>query len=519
MKRVNPITRMDYPDPDVIRVGDTYYMLSTTLHFHPGAVILRSYDLCHWEIADYVFESLAGSRRERLQGERSSYGQGMWAGCLRFHGGTYYVSFRTPSSEGTYLFTASSIPGKWEKHVIEGIYHDGSLLFDRDGGVYMIHGNRQIWITQLRPDLTGPLEGGLSRVLLEDTGDAYLGYSAPHIYRVRDRYYLFVARWPKEGSARRTQLCFASSSLEGEFAGGAVLDDDRGYHNQGVAQGGIVDTPGGRWYAVLFQDHGAVGRIPVLVPVHWEGDFPVFGAGGRVPESIELVNSRPYYRYEPLYTSDDFCYTVPENALPQERPRLRPQWQWNHEPDNRLWSIREGGGLCIRTGKISANLLQAVNTLTQRTVWPGSTAQVTVDASRMKEGDYAGLCLLQGCYGMIGITRETGGYYLVVIARQLKDTSLGDLTADYLPGTLLERVKLSGPAVTLRAAANFEDMQDIGYFSYRVGKRFVRVGGKHRLYFKMDHLAGCRYGLYLYATRETGGEAVFTDFVYRCGGE
>ena len=441
----NPLTNLDYPDPDVIRVDDTYYLASTTMHFFPGCAILRSRDLIHWEHAAYVYTALDHTPAQRLTGPQNIYGQGMWAPCLRWHKGTFYLCFAANDTRQTYLFTAPGIQGPWTRRPLEGFYHDSSLLFDDDGRVYIAYGNKQIHIRELKPDLSAPLEGGLDRIAIDDAGHPGLGFEGTHFYKIGGRYYLFNIhslrdRW------RRVESCHTADSLEGEFTGGDVLNDDMGYCGQGVAQGGIVDTPEGKWYAVLFQDRGAVGRIPVLVPVHWERDFPVFGAGGRVPESIELVNSRPYYRYEPLYTSDDFCYTVPENALPQERPRLRPQWQWNHEPDNRLWSIREGGGLCIRTGKISANLLQAVNTLTQRTVWPGSTAQVTVDASRMKEGDYAGLCLLQGCYGMIGITRETGGYYLVVIARQLKDTSLGDLTADYLPGTLLERVKLSGPA-------------------------------------------------------------------------
>jgi beta-xylosidase len=169
-----------------------------------------------------------------------------------------------------------------------------------------------------------------------------------------------------------------------------VFDDDLGYHDFGVAQGGIVDTPEGEWYAMLFQDHGAVGRIPVTGSKHWEEDFPVLGIAGKAPLNLSVKSTRPEYHYEPWRVVDNFCYSTNQDGADE----LKSFWQWNHTPQKHLWSVTEQPGvLRIHTGKLSINVGQAVNTLTQRTVYPRCEAAVTVDASNIRSGDYAGnLC-------------------------------------------------------------------------------------------------------------------------------
>ncbi len=109
----------DYPDPDIIRVDDTYYMVSTTMHFMPGCVILRSYNLVDWEIASYVYSELDGTNGQRLWNDKGVYGQGMWAASLRYHDNTYYVSFVANDTHKTYLYTAKDITGPWKKSEIK----------------------------------------------------------------------------------------------------------------------------------------------------------------------------------------------------------------------------------------------------------------------------------------------------------------------------------------------------------------------------------------------------------------
>lgn len=509
MDRTNPIIKADFPDPDVIRVEDTYYMLSTTMHFRPGAVILRSYDLVHWEIVSHVFDELNHSPEECMQGERSAYGRGMWAGSLRYHEGKFYVCFASLETSETYIFSAEQPDGPWEKKAIPEYRHHPSLLFDEDGRVYLVSGYEEIQVRELLQDCSAYKPGGVYRTILEPMKeDVYLGYEGSHIQKIHGKYYLFVIYWPKVEPARRTQLYFMADSLEGEFTGGELLRDDRDYHNQGVAQGGMVETLNGKWYAILYQDHGAVGRIPVLVPVRWEGDVPVLGAGGKTPKALEIVSSRPYYQYTPIYASDNFQQEANGETV------LKKQWEFNHVPDAKNWWLAKEGGLVLRNGKISTNVVHATNTLTQRMMWPGCAAEVTVDAGGLKDGDIAGLCALQGCYGLLGVTREHGAYYLVVMERAWENISRLDRSPDYLPGSVVEKIRLEESKVRIRLNVNFEDMEDMAEFYYQNKKRWKRVGEPHKLVFRLDHFTGCRFGLFNFATKEIGGEAIFTEFRY-----
>ncbi|MBQ3898973.1 MAG: family 43 glycosylhydrolase, partial [Lachnospiraceae bacterium] len=119
-KLVNPILKMDYPDPDVIRVGDTYYMVSTTMYFMPGCVILRSYDLAEWEIVGYVYDKLDDTPAERMEFEKNEYSGGMWAPSIRYHENEFIISFRSNSGDKNYIFRSDKIEGPWKKNVLQG---------------------------------------------------------------------------------------------------------------------------------------------------------------------------------------------------------------------------------------------------------------------------------------------------------------------------------------------------------------------------------------------------------------
>lgn len=505
----NPVIYSDYPDADVIRVGDTYYMVSTTMHFMPGCVILRSYDLIHWETVSYVYESLEDTPGQRLADGKGIYGRGMWAASLRYHEGSFYVCFVANDTGKTYLYRAKQIEGPWRKSYIEGFYHDNSILFDDDGRVYIAYGNREIYLTELNEDLTAPKKGGIHRMIVKDTGDVGLGYEGTHLYKINGRYYIFFIHWPKGGL--RTEACFCADSLSGEFTGGDVLSSDLDGRNSGVAQGGIVDTPSGDWYAILFQDHGAIGRIPIAVPVMWKNDFPVFGENGIVPKKIMVETEKADYSYEPLWCSDDFIYEPGADG----RVSLKKVWQWNHTPDNTLWSVTERpGALRIRSGKLSPNVCHAVNTLTQRTVGEHCAAEVTLDGSELSDGDYAGLCALQGEYGFIALTKESGNYYLVQMAKKKTDQPAWMGSVDAEPGEELARTLLKESSVTLRMVCDFSLGKDTVEFYRRTPEEFEKFGTTHRLYFQLDHFVGCRFALFLFSTKRTGGVAEFTRFVY-----
>ena len=538
---INPVTKTDYPDPDVIRVGNTFYMVSTTMYYFPGGEILRSYDLVHWEIAARIFDAIDDTPAEHLEDGANAYGKGMWAASLRYHDGLFYVLFVSHGQQDTHLYTAKEVEGPWEHHRIKGYFHDASLLFDDDGRVFLTSGNMQIHLTELAADLSGPKEGGIDTVIIKDNpSEVFLGYEGSHFYKIGGRYYITLIHWPK-ATSRRTEAVYVADRVEGPYIGRDVIWDDMGYHGMGVAQGGIVDTPDGRWYSVMFRDSGAVGRVPVLTPVRFlksaggtfrdglsggavvkpEGIGPFFAFGepvsgaeasekpedSRIPETFETPDLNPGYEYEPLFTSDDFTYG-------EEHPKLRNPWQWNHIPDASLWRIRKEGGLFVTTGRTDRNLVHAKNVLTQRMSYPVCAAEVTVDASGILPGDYAGLCAHQGCYAMIAVTKSGDGYELVRLVRLHPAEGFAIGSSDNEPGVITDRVPVPGPVVRLRMEADFTDMADTVKLSYEKDGAFVPLGEAHKLTFRLDHFTGARFGLAYFATKQAGGTAVFKAFLY-----
>ena len=486
----NPLTGMDYPDPDVIRVGDTYYMISTTMHFFPGAVILRSCDLIRWEICSYVYDALEHTPGEILEGEQTVYGHGMWAASLRYHAGRFHVVFIAHEWPKTFLFTAERIEGPWRKQYIEGIYHDPSLFFDDDGRAYIVHGNRNIRLTELKEDLSGPREGGLDRIIIRDAPGDFLGYEGSHLYRINGKYVLFLIH-SRQQEWFRTQACFVTEDLNGVWAGGDALASDLDGMNSGTAQGGIVDTPDGRWFAVVFQDRGAVGRIPVLVPFNWNrSGYPVFG---KAEHEISNACTRPDWVPEPLYADDDFT-----------APALKKVWQFSHEPRQGCWETGNGAYV-IRTDKVCRTVEFARNTLTQRTLLPGCAAEVDVSTENLRQGDVAGLCLLIGSYGLIGVTREKEGFFLVMKAREPRAAEEKELA----------RIPWKQEKTRLRAVVRFAGSRGEVSFEYEDGPAWKPLGPVHTMAFTLDHFTGCRFGLFLYATEEAGGSASFSRFTYR----
>ena len=514
----NPIVKTDCPDPDVIRVDDTYYMVNTTMYFMPGCEILRSYDLANWEHVSYVYDTLDSTPAQRLCDGESIYGQGMWAASLRYNKGTYYIVFVANDTKKTYLYTSSSIEGPWKKSNIEGFYHDCSLLFD-DDRVFIAYGNREIYITELLNDLSGPKPDGLHRMVVKDTDEAVLGYEGTHFYKINGKYYLFFIH-SAEGYFFRKEACFVADSLEDEFKGQDILIDDMEFPGMGIAQGPIVDTPDGKWYAILFQDSGAVGRMPILMPMHWENDFPVISEDKKAIRDFEVINSRPDYKYRPLVESDDF--KGKSNDVIGTANSLKPCWQFNHEPDLELLNHDLANGtVSITTDKLSANVTQAKNTLTQRMMYPFCEGEIILDYSEINEGDYAGLVALQGAYAFVGVTKESGQYYVVMVERTLDDGTFNMRQKDCNPGKEVVRIPLTSEKdlsvnnkqqIKLRISAVFEHMKDEASLFYDCGNGYEQIGHVHKMGFRLDHFTGVRFGLFIYSTKAAGGRATFANF-------
>ena len=292
----------------------------------------------------------------------------------------------------------------------------------------MGYGFNEVRILELNDTLTAPKEGGFERLLVEEKQDAYISYEGAHFYKKDGTYYIFVIQWLKGNLTQREQLCLYGDSLDGEFKKRWFFRKS-GFSDEGCCTGRNCGYTGGR--LVFGNVSGTWGN--------WKNAGVSAGELGQKTSGIrrqwENASGDSGKKYETLLCIyAGFSSEIFEETL-DGKGRIKPVWQWNHEPDAALWEQTKRGGYRITTGKISVNLIQAVNTLTQRAMYPESTVEVTLDPSDLKDGDFAGLCVLQGCYGWIGVTREYGRYYIVMWNRKLQDCMFHELAPDYMPGT------------------------------------------------------------------------------------
>lgn len=461
------------------------------MHVMPGCPIMKSKDLANWYIQSYIYDKIEDNDGYELKNGRSVYGRGQWATSLRYNNGTFYACFVCNDMNQTYIYYTKDIEsGEWDRFVLEGKYHDPSLLFDEDGRVFIFYNCGDVRITELKPDCSGVLEGGINQLLFSTPRENIgLRCEGCHAYKINGYYCLIFIEWPADGNQRRREVCYRSKELLGPYERRIVMDDDLGYHNKGVAQGAIFDTPDGQWFSMLFQDHDAVGRIPCILPVKWENNWPVFGIDGKVPESFESPFEETD-RYD-IVISDDFDHDENKLAL---------NWQWNHNPINEKWSFTERPGyLRLETSQLASGVLDARNTLTQRTIGPACTAYTHLESDGMKIGDHAGLVALQSNYGTIGISKEEDGTYIEMTTKD----------------GVREKKILEGSDIYLKVYFNFEDSIDMAEFFYSCdAENWTKLGVSLKMLYTLDHFMGYRIGLYNYATKEIGGKADFEYFKY-----
>ncbi|MDR1416140.1 MAG: glycoside hydrolase 43 family protein [Prevotellaceae bacterium] len=480
---VNPVIYADVPDPDIIRVGSDFYMVSTTMHLMPGAPIMKSKDLVSWEIIGYVFDEIKDSPLYDLEGG-NVYGKGQWASSLRYHEGKFYVFFATNNPRKSYLYATGNPAGKWEKiGELDKVYYDASLLFDDNGKVYLSHVVAgQVCIVELTSSLDGLKEDGLSVSVIDGKAQGYDGlFEGTHLYKHNGKYYLFIIWWPHGGI--RTQLCFRSDRIEGAYESKIVLSDTLDLQGRGVAQGGVVDTEDGRWFGFFFQDHGAVGRTPVLTSCRWEDGWPVLG------DKVSRVMEKPIagYAEAPLVVGDDFG-----------KAKLSLGWQWNHNPDNSLWSLTERAGyMRLKTGSVVENIFQARNTLSQRTEGVKCSGVIGMDVSQMKRGDVAGLGAFCAEPGLISVVAEDSAKFIVMTDR----------------GVEKGRVPLAESTVYLRMDCDFSTDRARFYYSLDE-KKWTRLGAEFRMIYNLVHFMGNRFAIYCYATKQPGGYVDIDFFSY-----
>jgi beta-xylosidase len=486
----NPIIWADVPDIAMIRVGDTYYMSSMTMHMSPGLPIMKSKDLVNWQLVGYAYDTLADNDALTLQNGRNAYGAGSWASSLRYHDGMFFATTFSSTSGKTHVYRTKDIEkGPWIETSFRPSLHDHSLFFDEDGRVYMLYGGGNLRLVELTEDLTGLKPDGFNQVVITNASavagpNIGLNAEGSQLLKVKGKYYLFNITWPRGGM--RTVIIHRADKITGPYEGRVALQD------KGVAQGCLIDTPQGDWYAYLFRDYGAVGRIPYLVPVKWENGWPVLGVDGKAPDTLELPASKGLV--PGIVASDEFDRSASEPALPLA-------WQWNHNPDNKFWSLtRRPGFLRLTTGRVDTDFLKARNTLTQRTIGPECSGTTAIDVANMKDGDFAGLALLQKQYGLVGVKADGGSNVIVMV--NAKSGSPVEVQA----------VPLTQKTVYLKVECDFMDRADTAHFFYSLdGKSWTSIGSELKMAYTLPHFMGYRFGLFNYATKASGG---FVDFDY-----
>lgn len=495
----NPVLWADVPDPDVIRVGDDYYMVSTTMHLMPGAPVMHSRDLVNWRTVGYIFDRLDDKPSYDLVGG-TVYGRGQWATSLRYHDGMYYAYFSPNDTPFRgYVYKAKDPAGEWTLVSRIPHFHDASLLFDDDGRVYMFYGAGQV--RELKPDLTDVMPGGVDARVFERGADETGLLEGSRVIKRDGRYYVLMISWP--GGGIRRQVCYRADNILGPYEKKVVLDVSFGPYG-GVAQGTIVDDGKGNWYGVIFQDRGGVGRVPMLMPCRWVDGWPMLGdATGHVPEVMKKPAAGR--ASQGLVVSDDFGGR-----------RLKLDWQWNHNPIDSCWSLRERRGwLRLTTGRVVDNLFVAPNTLTQRMEGPECRGVVALDLSGMKDGDVAGFAAFNGDSGVLAVECRDGKKYLSMRSERVRladDTkSVTDVACE-----VFETVELTSDKIYLRIDGDFRPGRDIASFRYSYdNKSWMPVGCGFRMVFDYRRFfMGTKFAIFNYATRQAGGHVDVDFFDY-----
>jgi len=520
----NPMLWADVPDPDVIRVGDTFYLVSTTMHLMPGGPIMASKDLKNWETVGYIFDRLTDSPKYDLafslpldeqkgEGVGTVYGRGQWATSLKYHDGKFWALL-APNEAGamghTYIFTAEKAEGPWTIHSRLRHFHDATLFFDDDGTPYVFFGTGEM--CQLTRDLKGVVDGSLRHYFQREDEERGL-LEGTRVIKHRGTYYAMLISHSFGNGLHRREVCYRTKDLNGKWEKNVILESDFGGFSY-LAQGTIVDSEEGDWYGIMFQDRGGVGRVLTLSPVRWIDGWPMLGdENGKVPETM-----RPYRSGMPekaIVCADEFASS--EMGL---------HWQWNHNPVDEAWSLTERPGfLRLKTSRVVPNLYLAPNTLTQRMMGPTCSGVVTLDVSHMKDGDCAGFAAFNGDSGVLTIKKE-GKKLLLVMSEQKVSLTEREKAVTKVEETVVETVELPSALLNSRTPACLRlkitgDFQpghhDAANFYYSLdGEQWTQIGTKnYRMVFDYRRFfMGTKFAIFNYATKKKGGYVDVDEFLF-----
>lgn len=494
---INPVVNADFPDIDLLRVGDTYYMMTTSMYHFPGATILKSKDLVNWEFCCNPLEKIDDNDAYNLINGKHHYSQGQWATSLTYHDGKYHIYFICYGREGTdhtqqILLTATDIEGAWDMTKMSDHYYDSGWLFDDgengDGNLYVACGINHIYVNKLDPKTFAKKES--KEVIVRENR----GLEGCRMYHIGNYYYIYATY----GGWNASQAIFRSKKPMGPYEECSY----RLFENQFIHQGALVETQTGEWWTIIFKDAGAIGRIPYLEPVKWVDGWPVLGNDG-----IDVSKNGKAYK------KPDVGATYPATYIASNDPfactTLGKQWQWNHNWVESAWSLTERPGyLRLYTASVTDDLNSARNSISQRIQGysPNGTASdrtassygiVKMDISGMAEGDVAGLSVFQNPYSFIAVKMVDGKKVLY------------SERCTFNSQKLKKEESKTGKAIT-SDVIYFKTQVNYGtntckYYYSTDNKTYTPWGCTMKMGYTLDYFVGQRYYIFNYATKALGG--------------
>jgi beta-xylosidase len=404
----NPIIYADYSDPDIVRVGDDFYMVASSFNCTPGLPLLHSRDLVNWTIIGHAIKNLPHPRYDEVQP-----GCGVWAPAIRFHAGKFWIYFPTPD-EGIYVVTAEKPAGPWSEPQLvqagKGLI-DPCPLWDDDGQAYLVHayaGSRAGIKHRLR---VCPMAPDGSRLLGE--GKIVFHEPAKHPtlegpkFLKKDGWYYILA--PAGGVETGWQVVLRSKNIYGPYEDKIVLEQGATSIN-GPHQGALVDTADDGWWFIHFQDAGVYGRIVHLQPVTWRHGWPLMG---HVKDS-ECGEPVLHHKKPPVICRS--LIAVPQTSDEFDSSELAPQWQWNANHNDNWYSLTARKNWLRLYPQFVAheNLAQSPNLLLQKFPARSFTVETLLEFAPQQAGEAAGLIVAGESFATLALEKSDASTQLVL---------------------------------------------------------------------------------------------------------
>lgn len=410
----NPVLHADYSDPDAIRVGDTYYMTSSSFNSSPGLPLLQSRDLVNWELVGHALPQLVPAERFAVP----RHGEGVWAPCLRYHDNQFWIFYPDPDL-GIFVITAKDFAGPWSTPKLllpgKGII-DPTPLWDDDGKAYLLHGwaksragiNNLLTLRAMAPDGSRLLDSAGQTIIDGNKIPDYRTLEGPKFYKANGYYYVFA---PAGGVEQGWQAVFRSRSINGPYEVRTVMDQGNSPIN-GPHQGAWVRAQDGRDWFLHFQDKEAYGRVMHLQPMRWVDDWPLIGEDGPKPGT-----GQPVLTYAKPVSGA--AIKVPPTSDEFNGSKLGLQWEWNANFNTQWYSLTERPGVLRLYTQIEPevinNVRRAPSVMTQKLPAPEFAVNAHVQLNNAADGDRAGLILNAMQYAWLGLQKTAGVTQLVYV--------------------------------------------------------------------------------------------------------